>query len=313
MTIETQSNSGGPRVTRRGFLAGSGGLTFAIVLGANGAGLITPARAKSVAQEITAWVRIAPDDVITILTPAAEMGQGSMTSVPLILAEELDADWDKVVLEWAPADPKVYGYTRKRRGRVSKSMGIFGSRAVMMYYNQMRIAGAQARQVLLDAAAARWRVPVTELTTEPSKVVHAKSGRRLSYGEIASFATMPATLPEVGKGALKKKSEFRLIGKSQPRRDIPGKVDGTAQFSIDVQLPGMVYTSTVHSPVQNGKPGSWNEAEIKAMKGVLGTVKLKQGVAVVADSFERVLAARDALEVKWKGAKAKGFDSETAL
>ncbi|MFQ5939997.1 MAG: molybdopterin cofactor-binding domain-containing protein, partial [Alphaproteobacteria bacterium] len=313
MTIETLSSSGGPKVTRRGFLAGTGGLTFAIALGANGAGLITPARAKSVAQEITAWVRIAPDDVITILTPGAEMGQGSMTSVPLILAEELDADWDKVVLEWAPADPKVYGYTRKRRGRVSQSMGIFGSRAVMMYYNQMRIAGAQARKVLLDAAAKKWQVPVSELTTEPSKVVHAKSGRRMSYGEIASFARMPATLPKVEKGELKKKSEFRLIGKSMPRRDIPGKVNGTAQFSIDVQLPGMVYASTVHSPVQNGKPGSWNEAKIKAMAGVLGTVKLKQGVAVVADSFEHVLAARDALEVKWKGAEAKGFDSESAL
>ncbi len=313
MTIETLSSSGGPKVTRRGFLAGTGGLTFAIALGANGAGLITLARAKSIAQEITAWVRIAPDDVITILTPVAEMGQGSMTSVPLVLAEELDADWDKVVLEWAPANPKVYGYTRKRRGRVSQSMGIFGSRAVMMYYDQMRIAGAQARKVLLDAAAKKWQVPVSELTTEPSKVVHAKSGRRMSYGEIASFAMMPATLPKVEKGELKKKSEFRLIGKSVPRRDIPGKVNGTAQFSIDVQLPGMVYASTVHSPVQNGKPGSWNEAKIKAMAGVLGTVKLKQGVAVVADSFEHVLAARDALEVKWKGAKAKGFDSESAL
>ncbi|MCH7711394.1 MAG: xanthine dehydrogenase family protein molybdopterin-binding subunit, partial [Proteobacteria bacterium] len=313
MTIETQSNSGGPRVTRRGFLAGTGGLTFAIALGANGAGLLTPARAKSMAQKITAWVRIAPDDVITIFTPGAEMGQGSMTSVPLILAEELDADWDKVVLEWAPAVPKIYGYARKRRGRVSYSMGIYGSRAVMMYYHQMRLAGAQARKVLLDAAAARWKVPVSELTTEPSKVVHAKSGRRMSYGEIASFAKVPATLPEVDKGALKKKSEFRLIGKSVPRRDIPGKVNGTAQFSIDVQLPGMVYASTVHSPVQNGKPESWNEAKIKAMKGVLGTVKLEQGIAVVADSFERVLAARSALEVKWKGAKAEGFDSETAL
>jgi isoquinoline 1-oxidoreductase beta subunit len=313
MTIETQSNSGGPRVTRRGFLAGSGGLTFAIALGANGAGLITPARAKSVAGEITAWVRISPDDVITILTPGAEMGQGSMTSVPLILAEELDADWDKVVLEWAPADPKIYGYTRKRRGRVTRSMGIYGSLAVRSYYNQMRIAGAQARKVLLDAAALRWRMPVSELTTEPSKVVHPNSGRRMSYGEIASFAKMPGTLPKVGKGALKRKSEFRLIGKSVPRRDIPGKVNGTAQFSIDVQLPGMVYASTVHSPVQNGKPESWNEAKIKAMPGVLGTVKLSQGVAVVADSFERVLAARTALEVKWKGAKAKGFDSETAL
>ena len=123
MTIETLSSSAGPRVTRRRFLAASGGLSFAIVLGANGAGLLTPARAKSVAQGITAWVRIAPDDVITILTPGAEMGQGSMTSIPLILAEELDADWDKVVLEWAPADPEIYGYIRQRRDAEDDSQG----------------------------------------------------------------------------------------------------------------------------------------------------------------------------------------------
>ncbi len=309
----TKMTSIGPELSRRGFLVGTGGLTFAVALGANGVTLISPARAKATAQEISAWVRIAPDNMITIFTPAAEMGQGSMTSVPLVLAEELDADWDKVTLEWAPADPKIYGYTRKRRGRISQSMAIVGSRAVMMYYKQMRMAGAQARKVLIVAAAKKWGVSPASLKTEPSVVVHPASGRRMSYGEIATFAKMPAKMPKVEKGELKKKSDFRLIGKSVPRRDIPAKTDGTAKFASDIQLPGMVYASTVHSPVQGGKPKSWNEAAVKKLPGVLGTVKLQQGVAVIADNFENVLAARNELKITWSKAKASGFDSETAL
>lgn len=313
MTIQKRIDAIDTNLDRRGFLKGAGGLTFAVVLGANGITLTGPAEAKAM-QEISAWVRISPDDLITIITPAAEMGQGSMTGVPVILAEELDADWSKVTLEMAPAEPAIYGYNTMRRGRPGKLMGIFGSRAVMKYYDQMRIAGAQARKVLLSNAAKKWGVPVASLKTEPSVVIHPASGRRMSYGEIAAFATIPAKMPAVAKSELKKKSDFRIIGTSVPRRDIPEKVNGTAMFSIDVQLPGMVYASTVHGPVQDDTPLSWNEAKLKSSPGFLGTVKLKNGVAVVADSFEGVLAAREALEVKWaKGAKAEGFDSVKAL
>ena len=112
-------------VSRRGFMAGAGGLTFAVAATANGFTLTTAAEAKTAGAEMSAWVRIAADNTITIFTPGAEMGQGSGTSVPLILAEELDADWDKVVLETAPSNPKVYGYTRKRRGRITQSMAIW--------------------------------------------------------------------------------------------------------------------------------------------------------------------------------------------
>ncbi len=313
MTIQKPIDTMDIDVDRRGFLKGAGGLTFAVVLGANGLSLIGPAEAKT-AREISAWVRISPDNLITIITPAAEMGQGSMTGVPVILADELDADWSKVSLEMAPAEPKIYGYNTMRGGRPGKLMGIFGSRAVMKYYSQMRIAGAQARKVLLINAARKWNVPVSQLKTEPSVVIHPASGRRLTYGEIAAFAQVPAIMPKIAKSELKKKSEFRIIGKSVPRHDIPEKVNGTAQFSIDVQLPGMVYASTVHSPVQKGKPASWNAAKIKAMPGVIDTVKLKTGVAVVADSMEGVLAAREALEVKWNtSAEARRYDSVKVL
>lgn len=297
-------------VSRRGFVAGAAGLSFAIAFGPKGLSLISEAEAKTDAHNIGLWVRIAPDDTIVILTPGAEMGQGSMTGVPVALAEELDADWDKVSLEWAPAEPNIYGYRRGNR----RSMVIAGSRAVQSYYDDMRIAGAQVRKVLLQAAAKKWQVDPTELTTEPSTVVHAPSGRRMSYGEIAAFADIPAKMPDISKDELKKQSAFRIIGKPVARRDIPAKVNGTAQYSIDVLLPGMVYASTVHAPVQLSKPESWNDDAIRKMKGVLDVVALDDGVAIVADTYEHVIAARTTLEIKWAaGAKAAGYDSEEAL
>jgi isoquinoline 1-oxidoreductase beta subunit len=300
-----------PRLTRRGFIGGAAGLTFAVALGPKGFILVSPAQAAARERPVGAWVRIKPDDQITIVTPAAEMGQGSMTGVPIALAEELDADWSKVTLEMAPAEPEIYGYV-SWGGR--KSMGIYGSRAVMMYFDQMRIAGAQVRRVLLDAAAGKWSVDRAELRTEPSVVVHEASGRRMRYGEIASFAQTPSVMPEVSAADLKPRNAFRLIGKTVPRRDIPEKVNGSAQYSIDERLPGMVYASTVHSPVQLARPKRWNDDAIRSMPGVLDVVPLEYGVAVVAETFEQVLAARKALEVVWaEGAPAQGYDSERAL
>jgi isoquinoline 1-oxidoreductase subunit beta len=302
------------KVSRRGFLAGSAGLTFAVAISPKGASLIGAAEARTTERNVGAWVRITPDNNVTIITPAAEMGQGSMTGVPTILAEELDADWDKVTLEMAPAEPKVYGYTMTRRGRSRKLMGIFGSHAIAYYYNDMRIAGAQVRKVLISAAAKKWRVSKASLTTEPGLVVHKSSGRKMTYGEISAFADVPATMPTVAKFELKKKSQFRLIGKSVPRRDIPEKVDGSAKFAIDVHLPGLVYAGTLHAPVQQASPQSWNDAEIKAMRGVIDVVPVSHGVAVVADTFEHVLAAKSELKVVWaKDAKAEGYDSEAFL
>ncbi len=299
-----------PQISRRTLLAATGGLSFAIAFGAKGLMLLPAAEAKAAGHDIGVWVRIRPDNAITIVTPAAEMGQGSMTGVPAALAEELDADWSAVTLEMAPAEPSVYGYGSGG----SKSMGIYGSRAVMRYFDQMRIAGAQVRKVLLAGAAAKWRVDPKELTTEPSVIIHAASGRRMTYGEAAAITTIPATMPKIDKSELKKQSQFRIIGKSVPRRDIPEKVDGSAQYSIDVHLPGMVYASTMHAPVQLAEPVRWNDAKIRAIKGVIDVVKLEQGVAVVADTFEHVLAARDALKVEWsQNATAQGFDSVTAL
>ena len=300
-----------PRISRRGFLGSAAGLGFAVSFGANGLSLVSEAEAREAGRQIGVWVRITPDDRITIVTPAAEMGQGSMTGVPVALAEEMDADWAKVTLEMAPADPETYGYV-SWGGR--KSMGIYGSLAMRSYYGPMRMAGAQVRQVLMDNAARIWGVRRAELNTEPSVVVHPASGRRITYGDLAAVAEIPARMPAVAKSDLKKRADFRIIGRDVPRRDIPEKVDGSAKYSIDIHLPGMVYASTVHSPVQLAKPSGWNDAEVRALTGVIDVVVIETGVAVVADTFEHVMAARDELRVTWAaGAIAEGFNSEMTL
>src|ERR1700694_4052094 len=227
--------------------AGLGGMSFCIALGNDGVRLMSQAQANALANApVTPWVRIAPDGKITILSAGAEMGQGSMTSLPLIVAEEMDADWSKVAIEWTPADPKVYGY--KDPFGTEQLMWIVGSRAGQLYFTQLRTAGAQVRKVLIANAAQKWGVDAATLKTEPSVVINPASGQRLSYGEIAAFGTIPATLPTIDAKELKDRKQFRLIGRSVPRRDTPFKVNGSAQYAIDVKLPGMVYASTLHSP-----------------------------------------------------------------
>ena len=299
------------QITRRGVLAGLGGMSFALALGADGAKLFSAAEASTgEAKAFNAWVRVAPNGAITIVSPGAEMGQGSLTNLPMIVAEEMDADWSKVSIEMAPADAAVYGYMMNNNQRM---MAIVGSRATMLYYADLRTAGAQVRKVMLQNAAERWGVDAATLRTEPSVVVNPANGQRLSYGEIAAFGKVPSPLPAVDPKELKARKDWRLIGKGVARRDTPLKVNGSAQYGIDVRVPGMVYATTLHSPVHNCAPESWNEAEIKKLPGVIATVKLANGVAVVADRFERALNASKALKVTWAKGKASGFDSEQAL
>jgi isoquinoline 1-oxidoreductase subunit beta len=297
-------------VSRRGVLAGLGGMSFCMALGADGFRLVGEAQANTMANaQVTPWVRIAPDGIVTIYSAGAEMGQGSMTSLALIVAEELDADWSKVKIEFAPADADIYGYTFQNQ----RMMAIVGSRAVQLYYSNLRTAGAQVRKVLLANAAEKWGVDAATLKTEPGAVVNPANGARLGYGEIAAFGKIPATLPAVDAKELKARKDFRLIGKTIPRRDTPAKVNGSAIYAIDVRLPGMVYATSLHSPVHTGQPESWNDADIKKMPGVIATVRLPNGVAIVAQHFEQAMAARSALKATWKKGAAESFNSERAL
>ncbi|MEE8287148.1 MAG: molybdopterin cofactor-binding domain-containing protein [Gammaproteobacteria bacterium] len=293
-------------LTRRDVLTGVGGLLFTLAVcrprAAHGA--------DQEAMELTAWVRLNGDNTMTIYNPSAEMGQGAMTAIPLIIAEELDADWSLVNVEFSPIVSEVYG--RRRRG--GRSMSTTGSQSVAGFFMPLRTLGAQARYVLMENAARHWAVPVTELTTEPSVVVHVPSGQRLTYGEIAAFAEMPEILPELSASDLKPVSQFRLIGHSQPRRDIPEKVNGSARYAMDVTLPGMLYGMIQRAPVNGARPESANVESVSEQPGITDVVFLDHGIGIVGVSINAVLKARKLLEVSWsRDAFAEGFDSDLAF
>ena len=300
---------------RRDFLVGVGvsglGLVFGLDLKPTVGATLEVDKEGTGAGVKMAWVRIAPDGGITIMAPAAEMGQGTMTALAVVFAEELDADWKKVAVEFSPSDDKVYG------SPLSFFFGMMitaASTAVMAYYKNMRLYGAQARRVLLDAAATHLNVPASELTTEPSVVLHAKSRQRLSYGEIASFATLPETLPTVSEKDLKDPSQFRLIGHEVPRVDIPGKTNGSATYSIDIRLPNMVYATVVRAPVLGATPISVNDAEVSKMRDVLKVMQLPPDrVAIAARTYEAALTAERALKITWSKIAESEFDSDRAM
>jgi isoquinoline 1-oxidoreductase beta subunit len=300
------------RISRRGFMKTTGGLTFAFMFAGGLTGRASQVFAAESAK-MNAWVTIGADDTVTVMMPVSEMGQGTLTALPLILAEELDADWSKVKAEYAPTIPKIYGnYHPAFQGAQINAY----SAAVGYYYKPLRTAGAQARRVLLDNVARQWGVPVSELTTEPSMVVHAKSGRRISYGEVVKFATVPSEPPQISDADLKKPSEFRLIGRKDIQRvDVPSKVNGAAKYGIDVRLPGMVYATVLESPAEGAKPDKVNVEEVMKISGVKRVLPLPFGVAVIGDTVQATRKGRNALKVQWdySGAAAKGLDSEQAL
>lgn len=302
------------QTTRRGFLGAAGGLTFSAVLGAGFSGSAEAQSAAGGKLQPNAFVTIHPDDTVTIIAPVAEMGQGTMTALPLLVAEELDADWSKVRTEFAPPNPKVYGNPHPLLNGGQASLA---SIAVPGYFMPLRVAGAQARLVLLQAAAEKWGVPVGELATEPGKVVHARSGRRMSYGAIAAFAKMPAELPKVTPEQLTRPENFRLVGRSDiGRKDVRAKTNGQAKYGIDVQVPGMLYAAVLEAPMEGARAQNVNTAEALAVPGVTHVLPLPFGVAIVGKTVEATRTARYVLQPKvtWdtSGAAAARFDSQKA-
>jgi isoquinoline 1-oxidoreductase beta subunit len=297
------------QITRRQMMVGAAGFTFALALPRRGAHAAAQA-SERVGKALNPWLSIAPDGTITIMSAATEMGQGSMTSLPLVLAEELDADWSKVRI--VPVPPIDRLYANPAYGMIYTA----GSNAVRVYFQPMRTFGAQARRVLIDNAARKLGVPVEELTTEPSVVVHAKSGQRLTYGEIAAFAEIPEKAPEIKPDQLKRPAQFRLIGKDVMRVEVPDKVNGRAQYAIDVQVPGMLYGAVLRAPVEGSGPDKIDDAKARAVAGVVKVIRLPYGVGVVAETPWAAFDARRALAgaVTWtKTAKAWGFDSDRGL
>jgi isoquinoline 1-oxidoreductase beta subunit len=295
-------------ISRREFLGGGVGLAFAFSLGLGTAVATRPALAQAPRQTLNAYVAIAPDGTIFIQFPGPEMGQGIMTGLPLIVAEELDADWNKVIVEQAPVGAPYHH-------PIFKAQYTVASITTLGYWTPLRIAGAQARRVLLDAAAEKWGVPASDLTTEPSVVVHSASGRKMSYGEIASFATPPASAPAIDAAKdLKPIDKYRLVGKDTPRVDVPAKTNGSARYSIDARIPGMVYATMVRAPVRGSGPASANADAIKKLPGVTDVIVLDHGVAIVGDTFNAVRKARGQLKVTWRrGVPGDTVDSDKDL
>ena len=311
VAIENVNPSPSQVLSRRQVMLGVAGLTFAVALGVDRLAAAASLAAERAGKTLSPWVSIATDGTITIMSPATEMGQGSMTSLPLIIAEELDADWSKVRMVPAPPVDAIYG-----NPGFGGMMYTAGSNAVTSYYRPLRMFGAQVRRVLLDNAGKKLEVPVEELTTEPSVVVHAKSGRKLSYGEIAAFAEIPDKAPEVKPEALKKPGEFRLIGKDVGRVELPSKVNGTARYSIDVQVPNMLFGAVLRAPVEGSAPDKIDDAKAKIVAGPVTIVRLPYGVGVLAETPWAAFEARRALaqSVTWtRLGLGWDFDSETGM
>lgn len=314
-------------VKRRAFLIGGaaliGGGLFAVSWSERAA---TRRAAKLVAKDkagvFRTWIRIAEDDTVTIFSPHVDIGQGSLTGLAQMAADELDADWSKVVLESAPVNvafanaplakgfggellpfsipPFLKGITGSTFAMIARNipLQVTGGSSTVRATGQtgMRVAGAAARIALIAAAAKRLGVPEGELTTANSKVNHSKSGRSLRYGELAADA---AEMTLVAEPKLKEARDYRFIGKPIPRLDIPAKVDGSARYGMDVQLPDLRVATIMAAPVRGGKLESVDAAPALAVKGVEKVVKLDNAVAVIATGYWQALTGLRALSPKF--------------
>lgn len=283
------------QTSRRGFLKVTSLTSFGLALGISSFGRgsvlkkITPAILK---LEINPFIIIDTAGTITLVNPRPDMGQGSTQAVPSLLAEELEVSLEKVLITQSDGQGK-YG---------SQTSG--GSSSVRELWLPIRKAGAAAREMLTTTAAARWNVPVAECSAEDGKIIHSKSGRQLSYGELADDASK-LEIPKEPK--LKDPKDFKIIGKYNKRLDVPERVTGKAVYGMDVDVPGMVYASILHSPAIHGKIASIDDSEAKKIKGVLRVLKTErtmphrtsEAVAVVATNYWAALKGKKALKVTW--------------
>ena len=292
MTIET---------SRRDFLKtsalASGGLLMGIALP-------TSLQAAGTVYTPNAWVHIADDNTITLISARSEMGQGVYTSMPMLIAEELNVDIRKIKVAIAPPDAKLYGNPLLGGPQLTG-----GSTSVRDGWEKLRIGGAQVREMLLTAAAARWNVDKGLLRAENGMVLGPK-GLKSTYGALAEAA---ARMPVPEKPSIKDPKDFRIVGKRTRRLDTPAKTNGTAEFGIDVKLPGMVYAALEQCPVIGGKVKTVDSTKAKGMPGVVAVVEIPDGVAVVADTWWRANMARKALVIEWDEGAGATLNSKAML
>ena len=275
---------------RAAFVATTGAATGALVLGFDFPIVNRLAADAAEPGRLSALVRIAPDESVTIVAMQAEMGQGVATSIPMLVAEELDCDWSRVRSETFPGVDKVYN------NPAFGIMGTGGSSSIRGWYMPARKAGAQARAMLVAAAAGKFGVPASELRTQSGIVYHDASSRKATYGELASAA---AALQPPADVTLKTADKFTIIGRPIKRLDIRDKVTGRAQFGIDVVVPGMLHAAIRQAPVFGATVSSYGQNAISRRPGVKHVVNLKNAIAVVADRYWRAKSALDAMNITW--------------
>src|SRR5580704_7127142 len=280
----------GGEVDRRSFLIGAsaagGGLALGLAIPLSRAGM----RAAEDPCEINCWVSVAPADTVTIRTAHAEIGQGAMTALAMLVAEELECDWSKVSTAFVSPGENL------RRNRVWGDMSTGASRSVASSQLYLRRAGATAREMLIAAAALRWNVPASQCSAQNSVITHAASGRSVSYGAVADGA---AKIEPPANVAVKDPRDWKLAGTPRRRLDVRDKVTGQPVFAIDVRLPDMLYAAVVHCPVFGGTLKSADEISIAGLKGVRRIVRMPDAVAVVAESWWQAKRASEALRIAW--------------
>jgi len=297
MTSQENDKAG---MDRRHFLKVSGTASAGLSLG-----FFVPERAQAAGTpQLNVWIEIEPNDTIVIRYARAEMGQGSMTSAPMMIAEELEADWKKVRVVYATAHDNL------RSKRAYGDMASVGSRTIRHSQEYLRKAGATAREMLIAAAAQQWNVPASECTASLGKVTHAASKRSLSYGKLASAA---AKMDAPKTVQLKDPKNWTIIGKSFPRVDIPDIVVGNRKYGIDTQLPGMLHAAVAACPVFNGKVKSMDASKVENRRGIVKVLNMGEFVAVVADNWWRAKEALREVAVDWDVGEHGTLSSATIM
>ncbi|SOC84129.1 isoquinoline 1-oxidoreductase, beta subunit [Ensifer adhaerens] len=326
------------KIARRTFLVGAAAVAGGVAFGyyKYKQQLENPLKKDLAKGEATfnPYIKIASDDRITVIVPRAEMGQGAFTTLAALVAEELDVTLDQIAIEHGPAAPAYYNDAALREGApfpafdhsmvaetVRNAMGVVGkflalqmtggSSSLADGYEKMRLAGATARETLKAAAAQKLGVPAASLKTEAGKVIDPKSGKSLTYGELALDA---AKIDPPSDVALKPRSQWKLLGKPQPRKDMPAKVTGQPIFGIDVQLPDMLYATVRMNPQPGGAMKSFDASDALKMRGVKKVVAIDslygKGFAVIADNTWRAFKAADAVKVVWADGPGHRDDAE---
>lgn len=285
--------------SRRSFLKGSAALGTVLVVGLGADGALCAANADALVPN--PFVKIMADNTVVVVSKHFEMGQGTTTGLPTLVAEELDADWSQVSVEWAPANKDIYA------NLMFGAQGTGGSTAIANSFMQYREAGAAARDLMVRAAAKKWKVPASEISVSNGVVSHG-SGKQATFGELVGEAS---GLKPVEKPALKERKDFKLIGNAGlPRKDSKAKTDGTAQFALDIRVPGMAYAVIARPPRFGGKVKSFDAAEARKVKGVIDVKQIDRGVVVYGTNTWAAIKGREALSIEWNFTDAENRSSD---